>query len=252
MIKNYISKFNEQESHIRKLLYEGEKIVHCTDDISFNGRFYKPNWVATSMGRVYSLFKRDWMIIKPWKNSKNKTPYYILSNGMLAHALTANYFCNKKIIELYGEDAVEVHHKKSFDESKGLIENNSASNLNYVKKETHRATIDAIQHGRKHKNIELSSDMQVISNTLRYHDGSSIWCDINENDEEEIKVHIPIKSRIATEEWKTIEESGKKVGYELKDIKTININENGSLTIKYEDNESYLFDKKNNSFKKVE
>ncbi len=133
--------YNEQKKHIESYLRDGEQICHCIDEQSFGGRYYNPNWVVTSAGRIYSLVRKHW--ISPFLKSggrRNKageyprTEYYVKigKRDVKFSRLIANYFCDKTLIQRYGEECVDVHHIVSFDSKLSCEENNCAGNLQYA------------------------------------------------------------------------------------------------------------------------
>lgn len=104
-------------------LKPGEKIVHCIDSKSFNGKFYYPQWVVSDEGRVWSLHCNKWMtpqILKregnsywglPTRKKVKKLDYD--PKSVYVHALVCNYFKNdsdKIALEFFGEDNIQAHH----------------------------------------------------------------------------------------------------------------------------------------------
>lgn len=141
-LHTYVLKFQEQLGLIESLLEPNEKIAHCTDSDSFKGAFYRPEWIATSHARVWSLRYKKWL--RPQMRTPNKFSYA----NILVSRLVANYFCDKKVVEMFGEENVEVHHMKPLNVEKPDNRVNYASNLQYIRKDLHRE-ITLIQYGYK-------------------------------------------------------------------------------------------------------
>lgn len=158
--KKYIQKLEKNLDKIKEQLLPGESFCHCLDKESFSMRFYNPVWIVTSEARIYSLKCMKWLDPYQDKNGSGRKkssgeriqkPYYLRNSNTEAmaknqvksairvqiHQLVANYFCDKAIVEIYGEDKCEVHHKKSYNYEKPCSENNRASNLQYIIKKDH-------------------------------------------------------------------------------------------------------------------
>lgn len=167
------SNTNTMKANFRKAkdtleLEPGEKLVHCLDKKSFEGKYYNPNWAVSNYGRVYSLCDNDW--ITPVVIGKYQKYWAINGgtkrNGMVyIHLLVANYFCNKRIFDDFPADEIEVHHKKAIiipkkvkyaDKEKRIkhcMEYNNAANLAYTYKLDHDI-ITALANGQNIKDIK--------------------------------------------------------------------------------------------------
>ena len=79
--KNKIDKrANEHDKYVERFanldrtqmnLLPGEELAHCIDQTSFGGRFYRPQWVVSNKGRVWSMRYNKWMspqIVKSFGN----------------------------------------------------------------------------------------------------------------------------------------------------------------------------------------
>lgn len=169
---DYVSKFKEQENKIIQQLKAGEEIRHCVDEKSFQGKYYKPEWVVSSFGRVYSLAHKKWLSI-PLKEigAKNKDGEYTQRRHYVCgvipvHQLVANYFCDKTPIGLYDEKNIEAHHIRAYDSTKSNEENNCAANLCYVQKQYHSQVVNVLQRGTLkmdgEKNEVLQGDEKIL------------------------------------------------------------------------------------------
>lgn len=114
----WIQAYNEQEPDIWKIA-EDEKFKQCLDRQSFNGKFYDPKKVISNYGRVWSL-----NVCRFIKQDRSISGYYRVPvsalgktinprNHLMIHQTVANYFCDKKAVEIYGEANVKAHHKYS-------------------------------------------------------------------------------------------------------------------------------------------
>ncbi|MBE5948200.1 MAG: hypothetical protein E7261_04125 [Lachnospiraceae bacterium] len=136
--------FNEQKENIEKQLRQGEEIKHCVDASSFGGKFFNPNWVVTNYARVYSLYYKRWLCpAKKYTGKKNRAGnragmYFTLGRNINVSRLVANYFCDKTLIDKYGEENVDVHHIRRINPLLSCEDNNKASNLQYVLKAAYK------------------------------------------------------------------------------------------------------------------
>lgn len=136
-----INHFQKQEKQIRQQINEGEDYKHCLDKESFNGSYYDPMIVITSEGRIWSLYKESFLKLGGMVNAhgylrvkvSKAAKEYNHTSTTLVHNLVANYFCDKKLIEIMEEDytAVQVHHI-NHDKT-----DNRAENLQYVSSKIH-------------------------------------------------------------------------------------------------------------------
>lgn len=240
--------FTRQQGTIKALMLPGEKFVQCLDNKSFNGKYYHPMWVATSFGRVYSLASKKFLSIKPKavgvrkKNGEySGTSYYYIGGKICAHRLTANYFCDKRIIEKYGEDTIVVHHIQEFDVSKGLIENNHVSNLCYIPKQIHIAIINKIYDGIVP--IEIGTDIAMLIPTFFYHDSKGIRYDVDENGAESISMQISLQGKFILPEEEILihEYSLEHPNTNLVYARIVKRNSDSSLTIKFDNGKKYQY-----------
>lgn len=170
---DWIAEFRRQERKIREA-FPGEQFKQCLDKDSFNMRYYNPMWVVTDHGNVWSLWKeRPLKAYAEQQGVKNKdgeypsVKYYyrnscreaILKNGnqgmlrIFSHQLVANYFCDKTVINRYGEANVEVHHIFGYDETAENTEINNAEYIQYALKGDH-ILMNAIQNGTDLSKLE--------------------------------------------------------------------------------------------------
>ena len=121
----WITRLEEQKESIQQELFEGETIKHCLDTESFDGAFYNPQWVITSEARVWSLARnnnhggwntpypndndRRWYMKNDWHETKDRLGLNS-EKRVFYHQAVANYFCDKKAIELFGEENCIPHH----------------------------------------------------------------------------------------------------------------------------------------------
>lgn len=130
-------------------LSEGEKIVQMTDKESFKGNYYYPAYAVTDKGRVWSIINSKWLIPQAVGNDRS---YWAVDLGTMVkvHVLVANYFCDKHAAELFGEEHVQVHHKRVVDvperlkaegyaaeKLKSCMAANAAENLCYQQTDDH-------------------------------------------------------------------------------------------------------------------
>lgn len=184
--EQYITKYDNRRAEIEAQLHEGERIVHCLDKESFNARYYNPCWLVTSEARIFSLYDMCWR--EPYQDEAgcghrdaegnySQRPYYLYNTNNYAmecagidsnlkiyiHRLIANYFCDKKVIEQHGEDNCEVHHIVPYNYDRSCTENNRASNLQYILKDTHRA-VTQVSEG----NVEGDPLCKLMANTAAH------------------------------------------------------------------------------------
>lgn len=215
MIKEkWMQKYKEQEERIKALLLEDEMAVQCLDEKSFCGKYYNPIWVATSKGRVYSLYTKNFLHIKPkevgYRTKEGKycgMPYYYIGGKMIAHGLTANYFCDKKVIEKYGEENVQVHHKKRFDVKKGLCKNNHAGNLCYAPKKIHDGIIHPIYEGKI--KMDVKSDMEFMVANMGCHSDVSVGYSVSEEQTDVLSMRFVIHDNFLSDEQKLLFDKNK-------------------------------------------
>lgn len=120
------------KAEIEAMLEPDEQYAHCIDSESFGGRYFLPQMVVTSYGRIFTLSDNKPRQIKCYleecgpRNKKGeliqKKYFYRIGNGehilnIKAHQIVANYFCDKSVVEMYGEENVEVHHIGGYDTS---------------------------------------------------------------------------------------------------------------------------------------
>ena len=247
--QEWIAEFEKQKSYIETLLYSEEEIKQCLDKDSFDGRYYNPAWVATSKGRVYSLWKKDWLSIRKkeggGRNENGEytgTKYFYVGGKVSAHGLTCNYFGDKKPIEVFGEKNVEVHHARGFDENKSLEENNCANCLNYIYTPTHRNVVNQIEDG---KAPECSSmDIKIAAANVAYHEDTAVSYKVNGEGKEEITMSFKISSRFwSKKDEEFIEKHMREnpgLGWEK--IEKTKKNEDGTFSIWYSIGEAYRYD----------
>ena len=111
-------------------LMDGEKIKHCVDQESFNGKMYVPEWAITNMGRGFSLFRNDWLV--PQATGRRNYWHFCGSKQPAVHELVVCYFkdaSDKIAVEEFGEEKIEVHHEIPImipdSLKKGTVENRS-------------------------------------------------------------------------------------------------------------------------------
>lgn len=175
-IANWNLKYEEQKVEIERQLLPGETMVHCIDSESFGGKFYNPRWVATSESRVYSLTRKRWLRGTA-KYCRNKTGEVTRVNWTLTntecgkditvHQLIANYFCDKTVVEQFGEENVHVHHIWGYDPEKSCQENNRAEHLQYIVKK-HHTFLNNLQRGTYRIPEHVSYDVRTTYNTIMY------------------------------------------------------------------------------------
>lgn len=206
--EQYITKYNDRRAEIEAQLHEGERIVQCLDKKSFNARYYNPCWLVTSEARIFSLYDMCWR--EPYQDKAgcgyrdaegiySQKPYYLYNTNKYAkecagvdfdlkvyiHRIVANYFCDKNAIEQYGEHDCEVHHIIPYNYDRSCTENNRASNLQYISKDTHRE-VTQVSEG----NIEGNFGVKLMANTtahLKRSGNAGVKYNLNE-DTFEIKV----------------------------------------------------------------
>ena len=173
---NWNLKYEEQKEEIERQLLPGELMVHCIDTESFGGRFYNPRWVATSESRVYSLPRKRWLkgTAKPCKNKAGDVTRvnWTVTNtenkkDITVHQLTANYFCNKTVVEQFGEENVHVHHIWGYDPEKSCQENNRAEYLQYIVKK-HHTFLNNLQRGTYRIPENVGQDVRTTYNTIKH------------------------------------------------------------------------------------
>lgn len=166
---DYFKKFKEQKELIESQLMPGELYKHCTDTISFNGRYFVPCWVVTSKSRIWSLKLSRW--IKTYREKKRDCVYASNPKRTLSvHLLVANYFCDKSVVELYGEENVEGHHEESFDPEKTNEENNNAGNVQYIVKSDHHDINRVVKSGTfrsKDGTVEADERAEEIARAVK-------------------------------------------------------------------------------------
>ena len=165
----WIARFEAQKNDIKAQLFEKEQIEQCCDTKSFDGRYYNPMWVVTSEARIWSLPSHRFLSPKRsvqgrrnrngeytatsrWyeKNNWHETVAHFGNKDMVQvyyHQIVANYFCDRKAIDLFGEENCIPHHifryRPLLDD--GLVHteqedctwNNRAKHLRWVSKHDH-------------------------------------------------------------------------------------------------------------------
>lgn len=177
----WIDRFEEQKDRIQNVLFDGETIKQMLDEESFDGRFYNPMWVITSEARIWSLAKNnnhggllipkrsqqgrrnragEYTATRRWYE-KNIWPEVVEKVGVTSmaqlyyHQMVANYFCDKKAVEIFGESSCVAHHIFRYRElvDEGIVNtkeedctwNNRAKHLRWVSKADH-AVLTFIQN----------------------------------------------------------------------------------------------------------
>lgn len=178
---DYNKLFEKQRELIESQLMPGELYKHCIDGVSFGGRYNVPCWVLTSEGRVWSLWSTGRWIkicleecgIQNAQGDYKQKKYCVHPSKpkpkIWIHQLVANYFCDKSVVELYGEENVEVHHKESFDPKKTNEENNHAGNLQYILKPDHKEINRIVKSGTfrtKDSSVEADERAEEIARTV--------------------------------------------------------------------------------------
>lgn len=199
--KEWVDRFEDQRERIQKVLFDGETIKQMLDEDSFGGRFYNPMWVITSEARIWSLAKNnnrggllipksspqgrknrngEYPATRRWYE-KNIWPEVLERLGIKAmanlyyHQMVANYFCDKKAIELFREENCVPHHIFRYHElyNEGIVDskqkdctwNNRANHLKWVRRADH-AVLSFIQrswHENKTTDDIIDNMMKGIS-----------------------------------------------------------------------------------------
>ena len=185
----YKKRFEQQKELIASKMMPGEEFKHCIDNKSFGGKYYYPELVVTSYGRIWSLWSKRWkkifldtigstkeyhyIVVRNWPEKTNTTRY--------VHCLVANYFCDKTIIdELMKytllntleriEAEIEVHHKKAFSRDKSSTDNNNAKNLQYVLKlvhdELHYKVLKELKGYELSGNTDTEKQLSILSKCI--------------------------------------------------------------------------------------
>lgn len=178
-VTDWIAEFRRQERKIREA-FPGEQFKQCLDKDSFNMRYYNPMWVVTDHGNIWSLWsERPLKVYRNKVGKKNKVGEYsvfkycyrnnwyesVQKNGakdmliIAPHRLVANYFCDKTVIDLYGEANVEVHHIFGYDETAENTEINQVSQIQYTLKGDH-ILLNALQKGTELSNLEHNKGLK--------------------------------------------------------------------------------------------
>lgn len=163
----YKIKHEQQIEKIKTKLMPNEKIVHCLDDISFNGRYYLPEWCVTNMGRGYSLSHQKWLSPQAVGNNRDYWSFVGVDKQVKVHQLVLNYFRSASddvAIELFGEEGVDCHHIFSIEipeelkkqtrknrqaRIKHCMECNCKSNLVYQEKEIDHKDDRRVTNGKE-------------------------------------------------------------------------------------------------------
>ena len=175
----WIERFAEQKERIYADLAEGETVKHCLDAESFGGIFYNPQWVITSEARLWSLGKnrnaggwnipyahertRRWNMRNDWHETKERLGL-TSEKKIYHHQIVANYFCDKKAIELFGEENCVPHHVFRYhhllddgivqDRQEDCTWNNRSKHLRWVTKKDH-AVLNYIQDAwNRHNSVD--------------------------------------------------------------------------------------------------
>lgn len=105
----YTEVFERQMKYDDMHRLPGEHLVQCLDDTSFGGKFYKPEWAVSDQGRVWSIQYGMWLA--PFTD-KTKGRYwkYKIDRPVIGRELIANYWCDKREVNTYGEDHTFVRY----------------------------------------------------------------------------------------------------------------------------------------------
>lgn len=168
----YQNKVNELDLS-RLELYQNEQIVHCIDAV-----MYVPEYLITSLGRVWSLshskwlkpqFKNNYWTLNP-KNPQGKT------RKITVHQLVAHYFMDKSdriAIDEWGYAGTEVHHifKIDIEKAKYIFEHGTDKeviescmrdsckyNLAYQERQVDHKADTNMSHGLPTANEQTSID----------------------------------------------------------------------------------------------
>ena len=189
----WIARFEEQKNRIQRDLAMGETIEHCLDTEHFGGRYYNPEWVITSEARIWSLAKnrnvggwntpyphertRRWYASNDWHETKERLGLENIKTYY--HQIVANYFCDRKALDLFGEENCVPHHVFGyvhlFDQSvvqtrqECCTWNNRSKHLKWTTKGDH-AVLNYLQDAKNSRETEE----KIIEGMLRgipYKDG---------------------------------------------------------------------------------
>lgn len=189
----WIARFEEQRDRIQRELIMGEEIAHCLDAEHFGGRYYNPEWVITSEARLWSLGKnrnaggwntpyphertRRWYTSSDWHETKERLGLENIK--IYYHQIVANYFCNRKPIELFGEENCVPHHVFGYIHlfDQGVVQtrqecctwNNRAKHLKWTTSGDH-AVLNYLQDAKNSRETE-DEIIEGMMRGITYKDG---------------------------------------------------------------------------------